>query len=300
MPKQVAWTYLQGWTTQDDVRLSLDDWGVLQGAMVVDRLRTCRGQPLDVNAHVQRFVNGCQALGIALPRSVHWDQVIGDCVQRNQSAMSGQDFSVILLATPGRSDNGSAEPTLIAHPSAINWQRLHHWYSHGQPLQLAAPRNVPAACWDPHIKTRARLQYFLADSAVGGNNSSYPGAVLLDLDGCLTETSSANLMIVEQQRLVCPPEKSTLAGVSLGRTIRLASDAGLSVVREPIPIERAMSAQEILLCGTTGCLWPASSINDQIINDQILLQRDVFGQLSQLWIRDLGFDYMQQARELSP
>ena len=295
MNEPVAWT-TDGWVPRRLATIALDDVGFLQGAIVVDRLRTCRSVPLDIAAHVSRFESGCRELGIRLSGDIAISSIIEQCASRNVGHYLGQELAVVLIATPGCISGGADQPTLIVHSAPIDWKRLSDWYASGQELLIAEPRNVPKACWSPSIKTRSRLQYYLADSRLSRLPGTSSGALLLDLAGNITETSVANVLVVENDTLVSPQLDSILHGVSLQRTLRLAADAGMVVRFEDISLNRARAADAILLCGSTGCLWPASRVDDRVFDTPT--QGAVFQTLRERWVADIGLDYVAQARPI--
>lgn len=297
----VAWVR-NTWSAAKHARLELDDLGVIQGVVVVDRLRTCSGLPLDVPLHVERLRDNCNQLGIELPAEWNLAEIIVGCAERNRELFAPRDFSIVTLVTPGVIGSLPAEPTLIVHSQKIEWRLLDRWYRLGQPLEAAPNRNVPTECWPTSIKTRARLQYYLADRAVADFSRRHaladnPAAVLLDIEGNLTETSAANVLIVEGRRVISPPLNSILRGVSMRRTLRLAAQAGLETCYETISLSRAQQADEILLCGSTGCLWPAARLGQATFKESA--HRPVFQELKRLWVEDVQFDYVQQAADFS-
>ena len=280
--------------------LALDDVGLLSGVVVVDRLRTLGGQLLDLHEHVARFCRSAQLLGIDLPSQQKLRDRVTACVEAEQECYVGDDFCVVLLATPGRisspidPDTQSRTPTLIIHTQPIDWRRLAHWYRSGQALQVATARSVPAMCWSPKIKTRARLHYYLADQqAVNSTNDPYAAGLLLDERGCVTETSSANVLLVEGERLVSPQPAGILDGISLGRTVRLAMQLDVEVSWEDISIERALQADGILLCGSTGCLWSALQLNERVF--KLPQQQPLLLRLWNAWQRDVACDFLSPA-----
>lgn len=286
------------WGSEAEATLSLDDWGVMQGAIVVERLRTCNGKALDNSSHVERLLHSCNSVGIGGLEKIPFAKLIDDCARKNSSAFAGLDFSIVVLVTPGRSTSGrkGTAPTIIVHAVALNWTAMKSWYELGQPLIVANSRNVPSQVWSPQMKTRCRLHYYLADSQAEQSLLPHAGAVLLALDGTVTETSFANIIVVDKnQRLVCPPMDSVLNGISLRRTLRLAEQAGLEVIFKPIPVDIAGVASEILLTGTSGCLWPASRLGD--ISFEHPTKRPIFSLLSELWCKEISLDFRKQAEK---
>ncbi len=289
----IAWKNGQ-WLPLNEVHLGLDDWGVLQGAMIVDRLRTIDTDPLDLPLHLDRLKSNCLAIGIDSIEIGQLGDVILECAQHNQSRLIDKDFSIVVLVTPGLRSTVNS-PTVIVHVQPLNWIAIHYWHAHGQPLVLASNRNVPRECWSPQLKTRARMQYYLADRECHTRDGVHAGAILLNTDGFVTETSAANVIVVDQAGIIfCPPAESILGGVSLVRTLRLAEVSGLQVVREPISVAMIESASEVILTGTSACIWPASQFESVVFSDPT--ERPVYRELLRRWIDDIGFDYRPRSR----
>ena len=298
MSNRVA--YCNGeWTAIEQTALALDDWGHVQGATLVERMRTVNGRPLDIEGHLTRLRKSAAVLGI------HWPVILDttlveECISRNRAAHSSgrsteRDFGVVILVTPGRASAGPAGhfPTVIIHTADMHWQALAHWYQHGQALLTAHNRNVPSQCWSTHLKTRSRLHYFLADQQAAASGIPHAGAAMLSIDGSLTESSVANILIVGDRGLVSPPIDSVLHGLSLQRTLRLADDLGIETCFAPISIQAARTAKAILMTGSSGCLWPAACLDD--ISFEMPTENDVFVALRDAWISDIGLDFIDQA-----
>ncbi len=295
----LAWVNSE-WRALDQLALPLDDIGFLQGVVIVDRLRTFQHKSLDVGLHLERWRNSCEAVGIVLPQ-LAFDAVIEQLVERNRGYDDHADYSIVLLATPGRSGSSLRTPTMLAHLAPIPWKNLARWYAVGQSLRTTSHQGVPTACWSPAIKTRARLNYYLSDqqAQLEAGEESAAGLLLAPTKNnelSLTETSAANLLIVERSaggavQLFSPPEELILGGISLRRTLRLARQLGYPIRYEPISIARAVAADEVLLTGTTGCLWPAAELNSrQFI---AAAEQPVYQALAQAWKQDILCDYTQ-------
>lgn len=287
------------WAPLQQTALALDDWGFVQGATLVERMRTVHGQPLDVEGHLERLRASANAVGIRWPASLA-AALIEQCAERNRGAHCAaggrpRDFAVVVLLTPGRASDGPVghRPTVIVHTADLHWPALAHWYRYGQALITARNRNVPGACWSTHLKTRSRLHYFLADQQAAAGGFAHAGAAMLSLDGSLTESSVANILIVDDQGLVSPPIDSVLHGLSLRRTLRLAHQAGISARFRSISLQSARSAQAVLMTGSSGCLWPASQLDDVQFQDPT--RGEVYSTLRDAWAADIGVDYVSQA-----
>ena len=279
---------------QEMLPLALDDIGFLSGVVIVDRMRTMAGKLLDLSEHVTRFRQSCRAVGIELPSAEDLQARALACAESERQFYPGQDFSVILLATPGSARAQPRLPTLIMHTQAIAWERLCHWYRVGQTLTSSSHRNVPESCWSPKIKTRARLHYYLADQeALATTGDPHSAGLLLDQQEFVTETSSANVLLIEGERLVSPRRERILDGVSLGRTLRLAERRKIVVAFEDISLARAQQADAILLCGSSGGVWRAGRLDERDYASGPWPPPLVH--LVDDWKQDVGIDFVEQA-----
>lgn len=284
------------WRPSADVSLSLEDLGSLQGVTLVERLRTVGGQPLDVEEHLERLRRSAEELAIQWPAYLTSEVVI-QCADRNREIHVAPDFAIVILLTPGHAralPHGSS-PTVIVHSLDLNWRGLAHWYIHGQPLIVANNRNVPGECWSPHMKTRSRMHYFLADQQAAASGLPHAGAAMLSLDGDVTESSMANLLVIDGEQLISPPLDSVLQGLSLRRTVRLAEQLGIGVRYESISLAKVEGATGILLTGSSGCLWPASRLGSTVFANPT--ENPVYQKLRGAWADEIGMDYAAQAIE---
>jgi len=303
------------WAPLSEISWSVTDLGTTHGAMLVERLRTIGGRLHDVAEHLTRLADGAEQLGISWPpNGESLSQLCDELVDRNQALLEQEsDLGIVLLLSPG--DPGvdralTSTSTLMGHVVPLPFVQLAHWYEHGANLHFASTRNVPAECWSPSIKTRSRLQYFLADRNLGRNGSTIAGqaasqgtqgnrlpgsiAVLLSTRNFVTETSISNLLLIDKNRVMrSPPLEDILHGVSLKTVCEIASSMNLPVEFSDIQPDDFYTASEVLMTGTTGCLWSAVTIEGHPIgNGQ---PGPICTQLQEAWQKRVGFDFTVQA-----
>ena len=282
------------WLPQSEVGLSVSDLGVLQAVSVVERLRTANARLIDLAAHLQRFESGCRELGIELPGSWSLEEVSAECLQRHFETTEQEELAIVWMATPG----AGGKPTLLVHAQPLPWSRIDSLTNVGQELVVSDAQSVPAECWSPQIKTRSRLHYYLADRQAREQTGNELAAGLLpNAEGGLTETSAANILLLHDGKLRSPPPESILQGVSLGRSVRLAEALGLQISYEHISFDMALQADELLLTGTTSCLWFANRLECRgRIRSYASSESDsLFHRLSQAWCDDMELNYIEQA-----
>jgi branched-chain amino acid aminotransferase len=246
--------------------LPLDDWGVLQGAIAVERMRTYAGKPHAMERHLQRLRNTISALGISGAEASHsFETIITEIIARNQLPQDGSaDASIILLVTPGSSSQSGASrtPTVVAHLSPLPWKRIAQWWTCGQHLVVSRYQQVASECWPRSLKVRSRLNYFLADQDAHHVDVSAE-ALLTDRDGSVTETASGNLVLVQAGLLIAAPPETILPGVTLACFLELAQNAGWQVDRRPIFPADLFAADEVMMTGTTAALWSVVKVDNR-------------------------------------
>ncbi|MFN3193295.1 MAG: aminotransferase class IV [Aureliella sp.] len=307
-PPHVGWQASR-WVTPNELSLPLEDFGVLQGVSVVDRIRTASGRLVDLDWHLERFEAGADALGIHLIAMDELRHLCTECVKRRsalleQNHTDGEDFALVLFATPGsvHSTNINRDANLMLHTADLPAQRLSHFYRHGQDLVVVPREVVPQSIWSPQIKTRCRLHYYLAETEA---RQSVPGAgaVLSTCHGDLGDTSISNLLVVKANTIYTPPSSEVLHGITLRRILQLAEEESLKVVTQPIPQDFALNADELLCTGTSALLWPARTLTTL---EPVRQQREwstphnapIYRQLCKLISKWLSYDY--QADFITP
>src|SRR5947209_18839491 len=118
-------------------------------------------------------------------------------------------------------------------------------------------RHVPPQCYDPKMKYRSRMHFYLADQEARLVDPN-AAALLLDLDGNVTETATANFLIVERGTIVSPSRVNILPGISRATVIELASRLGIRFLERDLPVGDALNAAEAFITGTPYCLMPVT------------------------------------------
>lgn len=269
------------WLPHHELHVAIDDLGFTQGVTAVERMRTYGGRPFRVSRHLQRFASTVTALQIAgLPDQPAQQEIIDELLQRNRLWLDAHgEAAIVLFATPGRvsqpalrpqhqagegTDPAAREalhPTLAAYLSPLPLELIAHRIRRGQPLVITNVVQPSVQTWPRHLKVRSRLHYFLADRQATAIDSDALG-ILLDEDGTVTETSVANLAVVQSGQIVSPPAERVLPGVTQAVAEEIASDLKINWEKHPLSIQEIRDSDEVLLFGTTTGIWPAWLVTD--------------------------------------
>jgi branched-chain amino acid aminotransferase len=262
--------YLNGrWLPQSQAALPLHDAGFVMGATVSDLCRTFHHRLFRWADHLARFRRGLHATGIEPDLSDERITSLADNLVEHNAAIlkQNQDLALVMFATPGpigyfagqSGGIGDGPATFGMHTFPLPLERYRRFHEHGIHLVVPDTRHVPGDCVNPHIKQRSRMQYWLAQRQA---QVKAPGsqALLLDLDGNVTETAAANFLIVRQGIVISPPRKSILEGISLLVVRELCGELGIGFDEENLTVNDCLKADEAFLTSTPYCLAPVSRL----------------------------------------
>ncbi len=241
-----------------EASLSVLDAGVTTGASVTERLRTFRHQPFLLDEHLIRLKESAEAAFVRLREPI--DRVrslVEEVVQRNRSLLDdADDFSVSVFATDGI----DSQSTLCVHCTPIPAETYASHFDTGMALVTPGVAALPSAVLPPHIKTRSRLHWHIADR-LAERMESGAKALLVDHDGLVTETSTGNLFVVRGKSLLTPRRDRTLAGISQRFVARLAEELGFQVAEGDLRVDDILAADEAFLTSSVYCMLPVVRLN---------------------------------------
>jgi branched-chain amino acid aminotransferase len=282
-----------------DLSWSLSDAATLYGALLVERFRSYEGKFLDLSDHKKRMLKGASPFAIEVPSAIaDMPANASRLLELNQNvAQQVGDVGIAILLSPGETSDDTValgtRPTCIMHLIELPYSRLAKWYTEGADLCLGQNHVVPSSCWPNEIKSRSRLPYFLADS-VTKRNQLDSLAVLTTTQGFVSDTSVANLLIVDERgHFISPRKEDILVGCTLRAVERLLQKCDTAIQFRDIEPNEIASASEVLLTGSTGGVWFANTFGGRRIgpgND-----RTQFQKLAQLWREHVGMDYVAQS-----
>lgn len=249
------------WCDRREVHVSIDDLGFRQGVTAVERLRTYEGRPFAVAEHLERFDRTTFVLAIdRLPKD-QFASLIDELLRRNANPfVKHQDVGITLFATPGLV--GLGQPSWAIHLNALDAEAIDRRRDRGVPLVVTDQQQPAEACWPRALKVRNRLHYYCADRIATASSLGPDAAgLLIDADGSVTETSTANLAIVRDGRIISPPAGQVLGGVTLGRVRSLATSMGIQWCHQLLFPQDLIDAQEVWLMGTDTGLWFANAVD---------------------------------------
>jgi branched-chain amino acid aminotransferase len=259
---------------QAEAHLLLNDAGFIFGATATDLCRTFCHHLFRLSDHLARFRQSCAFARIPQPVcDEELTRIAEQLVTHNAALLrSDEDLALVMFATPGPigyygglpGGPGDGKPTLGMHTFPLPLARYRSFFERGVSLVVPHARHVPATCIDPRAKIRSRLHWWLAEQEA---REIEPGAValLLNQEGCITETAGANFLLVKDGTVVSPPRSTILNGISLLVVEELCGANGIPIREAVIHVEDCLAAEEALLTSTPYCVAGVSRINGQSI-----------------------------------
>jgi len=279
--------------------IPVGDAGFVFGATVTEQLRSFSGRLFLPAEHAARFARSLAIVGIEPAWPVDdLFAIAAEVTDRCHAAgPAGSDLGVVVFATPGDAPAQHAgrpgTPRVIIHAFPLAFASWAGAYNTGVALRSVATTQIPSSSWPIELKCRSRMHYHLADREARALEAG-ARAILFHGDGRVSETSTANVVIVKDGAFRTPPPGDALSGVSLGHLRTLARAEGLSFCETPLTRADVAAADEILLTSTPNCLLPVTRFDGVAVGGG--RPGPLFGRLLAAWSRDVGLDIAAQAR----
>jgi branched-subunit amino acid aminotransferase/4-amino-4-deoxychorismate lyase len=133
-------------------------------------------------------------------------------------------------------------------------------------LITSSVRRTPAQCLDPKLHTLNQLGQIMAK--LEANNAGANEALMLDMQGFVAETNSANVFMVSGTSLATPKRDSIMPGLTRAYVLSVAPELGLEVHEENISLGDFYGADEVFITGTVNEIVPVIEIDGRRIGAQ--------------------------------
>ncbi len=299
--------YLRGeLVPASQAHVAIFDAGIVLGATVTEMTRTFRREPYRLDDHMDRLFRSLKytRMEIGITKA-ELAKVSRELVAHNAKLADPEDeLGLIHFVTAGEFPvyAGSAgraarlTPTVCAHTFPMPFELWAPKLDTGVHLVTPSIRHVPPQCYDPKMKYRSRMHYYLADKEAQLVDPD-ASALLLDLAGNVTETGGANFLIVEQGAIVSPTLTNTLPGISRQTVIELADKLGIPFIVKDFQVHSVINADEAFTATTPYCLMPVTKINGLPIGDG--RPGPIWKKLMGAWSELVGIDIERQIRDIA-
>ncbi|MDP6771523.1 MAG: aminotransferase class IV, partial [Anaerolineales bacterium] len=146
---------------------------------------------------------------------------------------------------------------------------------------------------DPKVKHISRLNLVMAELEAKQVDPRAQ-AVMLDLDGNISETVGGNIFVVTNGVIKYPSSRNLLEGVSRETIVEMAKSLGIPTKECVLQPYEVYTADEVFLTTTSFCIMPVSKINGNPLAAKV--PGSITKQLTASWSELVGMDIVQQAQ----
>lgn len=273
---------------REEARISVFDSVVQAGDAVWEGLRVYDGKVAELDAHLDRLFDSAHAMAFQeVPSRAAVKQALFDTLRANGMH---DGVHIRLTLTRGKKVTSGMNPkwnqygpTLIILPE---WKPPIYRDRRLRLITASIRRNNPQ-CLDSKIHHANLINNILAK--IEANHAGADGAIMLDLNGFVSEVNGTNLFIVRRGELLTPHADSCLPGITRGLVLQLARADGISATERNISMTEVYAADEVFATGTEGELAPVEEVDGRPIRgveDRPLTHR--LQQLYAEWISTHG------------
>jgi len=261
--------YLDGrFLPESEGKISVFDHGLLYGDGVFEGIRAYNKRVFKLERHVERMYQSAKAIDLKIP---HAPEEFTDLILQTCRRNSIVDGYIRPIVTRGPGDLGldprkcKKGPTvvIIAQPKISLYPK--DKYETGLRLVTSSYRRVPPQSLSPSIKSLNYLNQIMA--RVEANQYGADEALLLDIQGYVSEASADNFFIVQNHSVITPPTSTNLPGVTRETTLELADKLGYRTVEKPFTLYDVWASNEAFITGTAAEIGPVVEVDGRTIGD---------------------------------
>ncbi|MGB5332819.1 MAG: aminotransferase class IV [Woeseiaceae bacterium] len=251
---------------RSEASVSVFDSVVQGGDAVWEGLRIYDGRIAELDGHLERLQDSAKALAFAdVPSSNEVRTAIFETLQANGMR---DNTHIRLTLTRGEKVTSGMNPRF--NKSGCTLIVLAEWkppvYSDDgiRVITASTRRNTPQ-CLDSKIHHNNLLNNILA--SIEANVAGVDSAIMLDIDGFVSETNDTNLFLVKDDRLLTPTADSCLPGLTRKMILDICDQQKIPAKERNLSLTEVYTADEVFTSGTMGELTPVLEADGRVIGD---------------------------------
>ncbi len=251
---------------RSEARISVFDSAVQGGDAVWEGLRVYRGRIAMFEQHLRRLRDSAHTLAFeGAPSTEEVKQAVFRTLDANGMR---DDAHIRLTLTRGEKTTSGMNPRF--NQSGCTLIVLAEWkppvYSDdGIRVVTASTRRNSPSTLDSKIHHNNLLNNILA--SIEANVAGVDSAVMLDLNGFISETNDTNLFMVRDGAVLTPHADACLPGITRRMILEICNDNGIAATERNLSLTELYSADEAFTTGTMGELTPILEADSRRIGD---------------------------------
>ncbi len=251
---------------REEAKVSVFDSAVQGGDAVWEGLRIYDSKIFQLDAHLDRMFDSAKAMAFAeLPSRDEIKRAIFDTLEANGMRDS---CHIRLTLSRGKKVTSGMSPHFNQYGPCLivlaEW-KAPVYASTGVRLITASIRRNPPQCIDSKIHHNNLINNILAK--IEANVAGVDDAVMLDIQGYVSETNATNLFVIKKGRILTPHADSCLPGITRRIVIETARDNDIEVIERNVSLSEIHAADEAFTTGTMGELSPVLEVDGRSIGD---------------------------------
>lgn len=252
---------------RNEAKISVFDSIVQGGDSVWEGIRVYDGRIFCLEKHLQRLMESAKSMDFNnIPSNEEVKNAIFSTLKKNNMR---DETHIRLTLTRGEKITSGMNPKL--NQSGCTLIVLAEWKSsifYGKNLKLVTSnirRNSPL-CLDSKIHHNNLINNILAK--IEANHAGVDDALMLDLDGFVSETNATNVFMIKDRKVFTPFPKACLPGITRETVINLCKNNSIPITEKDISVTEMYNADEVFTTGTMGELARVIEIDKRKIENQ--------------------------------
>jgi D-alanine transaminase len=230
----------------EDAKISVLDRGFIYGDGVYELIPVYRRQPFRLAQHLARLQHSLDGIRLANPRTdAEWTSIVGELI----AMQPFDDQGVYLQVTRGVAKRDHTFPAGV--PATV--------FMMSNPLSTPSAAQIEQGVAVVTAEDNRWRRCDLKTISLVGNVLMRQLAADADAietvmfrDGCLTEASASNVLVVIGGSIVAPPkDRLILPGITYGAVGEFAHEAGMPFEVRPVRRAEALGADEMWLTSSS-------------------------------------------------
>jgi len=276
---------------RDKAKISVFDSAVQGGDAVWEGERIYDGRIFCFEKHLNRLMESAKSMDFSNVPSV--EEVKNAVFSTLKANGMKDDTHIRLTLTRGEKITSGMNPKLNQFGCTLIV--LAEWKSsifYGKELRLVTSnirRNSPL-CLDSKIHHANLINNILAK--IEANYAGADDALMLDLDGFVSETNATNIFMIKNGLVITPFPKACLPGITRSLIIEICKNNNIPIVEQDISVTELYNADEVFTTGTMGELARVNEIDNRKIENKggVLMQlQSLFRKLTEVEGEKLPF-----------
>lgn len=252
---------------KEEAKVSVFDHGLMYGDGIFETLRSYNGTVFRIDSHIDRLLASAEMIRLAVPKG---KDELKEVTYQSLKINGLREAYIRISITRGEGEIG-LDPDLCKEPTIIVISKPltpypDEIYRKGVRIIISAVRRMPAEALDPAIKSLNFLNNILAK--ISAKDKKAFDALMLNEQGYVTETTTANIFIVRKGLLITPPLSSgILKGITRSAIILISRAMGIDLLEQNILPADLYGADESFLTNTSLEIMPVVEVDGNQIRD---------------------------------